>query len=66
LMKIAMGSGLYDAAGAKVTYAVVLAGTIGAGCAAYALVERPLLGMLRSRSEKRAQAAREISTPAAG
>ncbi len=66
LMKISMASGLYDAAGAKVTYAVVLAGTIGAGCAAYALVERPLLRVLRSHSEKRAQATREISTPAAG
>jgi peptidoglycan/LPS O-acetylase OafA/YrhL len=66
LMKIAMASGLYDAAGARVTYVVVLAATIAAGCLAYALVERPLLALLRRRSEKRARRAAAPATQAAG
>jgi exopolysaccharide production protein ExoZ len=69
LMKVAMASGLYGAAGARVTYLVVLAGTIALGCAAYVLVERPLLALLRRRSEKRARAraaTREAATPAVG
>jgi peptidoglycan/LPS O-acetylase OafA/YrhL len=66
LMKIALGSGLYAAVGARVTYVVVLAGTIAAGCAAYALVERPLLSLFRRRAAIRARATREVTTPAAG
>jgi exopolysaccharide production protein ExoZ len=53
LMKIAMASGLYAAAGARVTYVVVLAATIATGCLAYVLVERPLLALLRKRRERR-------------
>jgi exopolysaccharide production protein ExoZ len=65
-MKIAMASGLYEAAGARVTYIVVLTATIASGCVAYALVERPLLAFLRHRTEKRRRAARELSTSTAG
>lgn len=66
LMKIAMVSGLYDAVGANATYVIVLTGTIAAGCVAYALVERPLLSMLRKRSEKSARQASAATTSAAG
>jgi peptidoglycan/LPS O-acetylase OafA/YrhL len=65
-MKIALASGLYDAAGARVTYILVLAATIASGCIAYALVERPLLAFLRNRSERRARGNRELSTSTAG
>jgi peptidoglycan/LPS O-acetylase OafA/YrhL len=65
-MKIAMASGLYDAVGARATYVVVLGATIALGCAAYVLVERPLLALLRRRSEKRARATREAATPVVG
>ena len=66
LMKIAMASGLYDAAGARVTYVAVLVGTIASGCLAYALVERPLLALLRRRSEKRARRSAAPATQGIG
>jgi exopolysaccharide production protein ExoZ len=65
MMKIAMASGLYEVAGAHVTYIVVLTATIAAGCIAYGFVERPLLAFLRDRKEKRARADRELSTSTA-
>jgi peptidoglycan/LPS O-acetylase OafA/YrhL len=66
LMKIALASGMYGAVGARATYVVVLAATIASGCAGYALFERPLLALLRRRSEERARRAIARATPAAG
>lgn len=58
LLKIAMASGLYRAVGAHATYLLVLAGTIAAGCLAYALIERPIISTLQKRhKEKRRVAA---------
>jgi peptidoglycan/LPS O-acetylase OafA/YrhL len=66
LMKVALASGLYGAVGARATYIIVLSTTIASGCAAYALVEKPLLAFLRRRSAKRARSAAARATPAAG
>ena len=62
LMKIALASGFHGAVGAHTTYVVVLAATIAAGCAAYALVERPLLAFLRRRAEQRARLSAAATT----
>jgi exopolysaccharide production protein ExoZ len=56
LLKIAMKTSLYELAGAKVVYVLVLAGTIALGCLAYALVEKPLLEGMRRYRKRRSQA----------
>jgi exopolysaccharide production protein ExoZ len=60
LLKIAMKTSLLDLVGAKVVYVLVLAGTIGLGCLAYALVEKPMLEGIRRYRKRRQQ-----SVPAA-
>jgi peptidoglycan/LPS O-acetylase OafA/YrhL len=46
LLKLAMKSGAHAALGGEAIYTITLAGTIALGCAAYALVEKPLLQWL--------------------
>jgi exopolysaccharide production protein ExoZ len=53
LLKISMASGAYAALGPRTTYVLVLAATIGLGCAVYQTVERPLLGVLHRRHRRR-------------
>jgi exopolysaccharide production protein ExoZ len=62
LLKIALKTHLYQAVGAQVTYLLVLAATIGAGCVAYVLVERPLLTYLQARHKRRRAAAQALAT----
>jgi exopolysaccharide production protein ExoZ len=62
LMKIAIKTHLYQAAGPYVTYLLVLATTIGAGCVAYVLVERPLLAYLQARHKRRRAAAQALAS----
>jgi exopolysaccharide production protein ExoZ len=62
LLKIAIKTHLYQAAGPYVTYLLVLATTIGAGCVAYVLVERPLLAYLQARHKRRRAAAQAPAT----
>jgi exopolysaccharide production protein ExoZ len=47
LLRISMKTHLYELIGANATYVCVLAGTLAVGCAAYLVVERPLLAILR-------------------
>jgi peptidoglycan/LPS O-acetylase OafA/YrhL len=49
LLKIALKLHLHQLLGPKLTYAVLLAATVGAGCLAYVLIERPLLRKFRKR-----------------
>lgn len=49
LLKIAARLQLDGVLGAELRYIVLLAATVGTGCLAYVLVERPLLGMLTKR-----------------
>ena len=51
-MKIALKTHVYQAVGPHATYLLVLAATIGAGCVAYVLVERPLLTYLQARHKR--------------
>ena len=57
LLKISMATGLYRAVGAHATYLLVLAGTIVAGCLAYALIERPIISTLQKRHKERRRSA---------
>jgi exopolysaccharide production protein ExoZ len=59
MLKIAMATGLYRAVGAHATYLLVLAGTIVAGCIAYALIERPLISWLQNRHKNARRSAAE-------
>lgn len=52
LLKIMAKLGLAALLGPYLTYFVVLAGTVGVGCVAYVLVERPLLTMLTKRKRE--------------
>lgn len=49
LLKMSMKVHLDELVGANLTYLCVLAGTIGLGCLAYLVIERPLLALLRRR-----------------
>jgi peptidoglycan/LPS O-acetylase OafA/YrhL len=62
LLKIAMKTHLYQAVGPYVIYLLVLAATVGAGCVAYALIERPLLAWLHEHHKKRRAAAQGLAT----
>jgi peptidoglycan/LPS O-acetylase OafA/YrhL len=61
LLKIAIKSQLYQAVGPHVTYLLVLALTVAAGCLVYALVERPLLALLHERHKRRKAAAQALA-----
>jgi exopolysaccharide production protein ExoZ len=56
LLKIAMQLSLIELLGATAVYLLVLAGTVGLGCLAYALVEKPMLEGLRRYRKRRQQA----------
>ena len=62
LLKIAIKSHLYQALGPYVTYLLVLAATVSAGCLAYAVIERPLLALLHEHHKKRRAAAQAMAT----
>ena len=62
LLKIAIKTHLYEAAGPHVTYLLVLGLTVIAGCLAYALIERPLLALLHERHKRRRAAAQALAT----
>ncbi len=47
LLRFAMKLQIYPVLGPELTYLLVLAGTVALACVAYALIERPLLGLLR-------------------
>jgi peptidoglycan/LPS O-acetylase OafA/YrhL len=49
LLKIATKLHLNAMLGPQLVFFIVLAGTVGAGCVAYVLVERPLMRLLRGR-----------------
>jgi exopolysaccharide production protein ExoZ len=61
LLKVLIRSGAYDALGGALAYAAVLVATVGAGCLAYLLVEKPLLAALRRRPP--APVARPVPQP---
>jgi exopolysaccharide production protein ExoZ len=61
LLKIALKTHLYQLVGPQVTYLLVLASTVCAGCAAYALIERPLLAWLHARHKRRLLATRALA-----
>jgi len=52
LLKLAVKGGALQALGHETTYLLVLAGTVALSCAAYVLVERPLVRRLRDRPWK--------------
>lgn len=65
LLKAAMKSGTHAALGGEATFLLVLAATVGLGCLAYAIVEKPLLRLLsRPRATGRAARASSAAVPA--
>ncbi|WP_082219550.1 acyltransferase [Massilia sp. NR 4-1] len=55
LLKVVIRSGLYGVLGARLSYIVVLAGTVAIGYVVYQLVERPMVRWFRRRYEASAK-----------